>query len=282
MDKRQIRDISKNFYKTTYEMLVKKAKSEDLTKLYTFISKEKLKRSTIRNHLNAVICYYKQEGLEDVKLNKLKKLRDVINTEIKKKYENGDNLTDNQKSALDVLTIEKLEDLVDKLRNSRTESRLSFEKYLILAILTEIHLRNDIKDLKIVKNLKGLDDKQNYLYINKTNQVQVIINYHKTSSVYGTIEQKLSVELSNDIKQFIKLYPDRTYLFEKAPGVALTSHAISDRLIALFQKEFKINATSTTIRKLFTSKYSKEFKAIKEESKMQGHSLQVASNIYTN
>jgi integrase len=281
---KKVRKITADNYTKVYLSLIStegnKAKSTDLDIILEYIKNNVEKINTRRTYLSSVIGYYRINNKEDEKLKKYSEELVKIN-KILRDYP-PKTITKNQETALKVLTIDNVKDFIKKLEKEKSKNIKNYEEYLMLAILCETRLRNDLIDLEIITKKDQIGDNNCILITNK--EVKILIQDHKTSNKYGTIENELSKELSKDIRQFVKFtkFFPRKYLFQKKDGTPLDSAGMANMLIKLFQEEFKINATSTTIRKLFSSKLTGEIKEeIIEEARKQAHSIDMAVKTYS-
>ncbi|MHA1483618.1 MAG: hypothetical protein ACTSQA_09345 [Candidatus Heimdallarchaeaceae archaeon] len=146
-------------------------------------------------------------------------------------------------------------------------------------------LRNDLAEIKIVKKKGELKDNNAiWLPSKKNSQCVLRISEHKTSqSPAEAIERVLDVDLSNDIKAFVRrreLIEKRVYLFEDRKGNPYSSSSFCHRMNRLFKTLLGVPFSSCVLRKLFWSAQKSTIDDMKESAKMCGHSLSTAMNIY--
>lgn len=276
--------LSKNtteHYERTYNMIVKKALSNKLSDLYNYIKKADVKDNTKLSYLNSIISLKKHdESRIKGNLTKITKYRDDLNTDIEKQR-NKNNITDNQKKAVDTVSYEDLIKYKDELKEIKNKNVKSLENYLLIALMLLFPLRNDLQDIKFTNKKIDIRKDNNIIYIPKKGNLTLYLKQYKTSRTQGELVLEIPEELSNDIRHLIKIDSNRKYLFETIKNEPYTSSAFTHKLNALLKKKFNIKIGSTLIRKIYlTSKYSNVLKEMKDDSKVMGHSTQTAQNIY--
>jgi len=186
-----------------------------------------------------VVCTGKKNIIDILKKNNVKKTIKAINNA---KKQNGEPYANNVikgmfqtcvflidkfhlnsnkellKKEFDITKVQSSEDTKEKIENK--ESR-HLTKYLVIIknkfgdkskmfVLSKLYEDKTMRDdfvLKMIKNKKeAIDKKINYIIIplNKTSDLTIIINKHKTSNSYGVVEETLSKEVSNLIREYIK------------------------------------------------------------------------------
>lgn len=272
---------STNYYMSTYKMLKEKSKSDNINDIIEYIKNSDVKITTKRNYLNSIISLDKHGKIKIDDINFIKNYRDGISNFIKNKIDNGENLNEAQEAALEEITPEKINELVEHLENKKNTSDRNFSDYLFIKIILETHLRNDIGNLKITQNKNGKNE--NYLYVTRNNPVELIINEFKTSKTYEPIKIVLSDELGNDIKRYLKPFKTRKYLFQNKNGNPLSSSEITQKINKIFKEKFNNNISTTILRKWYlTNKYKNVVNEMKKDAQQMGHSTETQREFYIN
>ena len=109
--------------------------------------------------------------------------------------------------------------------------------------------------------------------------VQLFIRNYKTSRTNGELKITLDDSLSIDIRSLVN--DGRKYLFHDKSGLPLSSSAFTHRLERIFFKEFKVNLSTSLIRKILATGNCKEhLSQMKNEATQMGHSLDTHLKIY--
>lgn len=274
---------SQKYYDNTYNMLVKKSGSDNIEDIIDYIKSSEVKISTKRNYLNSIISLHKHGNLKIDDIDFIKKYRDGISDIINKKVHSGDNLNENQKSAMDELKQEDIYELVDELNKNKNKSEKHFNDFIFIDLILETHLRNDIGNLEIINDKKKIKPTRNYIYVTRNNPVELIINEYKTSKTYDPIIIKLSDELGNDIKAYLRLYKNKDYLFTNRKGNPLSSSEITHKINNIFKKKFNSKISTTILRKFYlTNKYKDVINEMENDAKNMGHSTDTQKTYYIN
>lgn len=270
---------SNNYYNSTYDMLKRKSKSDNIDDIIKFIRDSEVKITTKRNYLNSIIALHKHGKIKIPNINVIKEYRDGLSEFIKNKIESGQNLNENQEDALNEITEDKINDLINYLKIKKNTSDKNFSDYIFIKMILETHLRNDIGNLRITQSKGGKDG--NYVYVTKKNPVELIINEFKTSKTYEPIKIVLSPELSNDIKYYLKPFKERKYLFQNRNGNALSSSEITQKINKIFKEKFNNNISTTILRKWYlTNKYKDVVKEMAHDAQQMGHSTDTQREYY--
>lgn len=275
-----IAPTSQKQYINTYLSLVKKAKSENLDKIFEYIKTADVKTATKLSYLNSIISLKKFDP-ELVKgdLTKIADLRDKLGIELEKS-KTADNTSDKQKKALMIINLDKLKTFVEKLKGEADKSLEDLETYILIALMVEYPLRNDLQEIFLTQHKKDLEKKVNFLYIPPKGDAILKLNQYKTSRTHGPITIEIKSELTDAIRKLIKT-DDRKYLFINQSGEPLSSSNFTHRLNRIFKKEFGIPISSTLIRKIYlTSKYGKQTQDQKTDAQIFGHSLSTQQGTY--
>ena len=281
---REISENSLNTYNNNLRKLYKlitgnskeELKEEDMEKFKNVktvmeILKDKLKPSTIKNYLVAVVV-----GLRCCD-KKYQKEIDEYSLQIQKLSENiNDNYDENSKSQsqkenwLDYKEILKvLKELKAEVNGKNILKQTSIndkdldllQQYLVLSIYSGKYfppVRNDFSDMKVImeKNYDPEKDKQNYFVVKKGNPY-FVLNSYKTARKYGT--QKIEIE-SNDLKSLIKkwiqLNPTDYFLINVSNKTPMTPNGISKYIQKIFKRKRNKSISSSLLRSIYiTDKY---------------------------
>lgn len=167
-----------------------------------------------------------------------------------------------------------------------------YMKYLTVKIYKEYPMRNDVSDMKIYndneyKNIKQ-DKDFNYMVINpKTMSCKVILNNFKTKKegeIDFNINDKDLVEMIYNYYIACKKYYDTNdrdfehWFLWKKDYTKMSRNLLTKYLINIFEHEIGKHISTTLIRKLTTTSMINP--ALKELSRIQGHSLSTAIQSY--
>jgi integrase len=278
-----ISENSQKYYENTYNMLIKKSGSENIEDIINFIKNSDVKISTKRNYLNSIISLNKYGKINIDNIDFIKTYRDGISDVINKKIQHGENLNENQKSAMEELKQEDVFELVEELNKNKNKSDKHFNDYIFIALILETHLRNDIGNLEIINDKKKVKPTRNYIYVTRNNPVELIINEYKTSRTYEPIIITLSEDLGNDIKAYLRLYKNKDYLFSNRKGNPLSSSEMTHRINNIFKRKFNNNISTTILRKFYlTNKYKDVINEMEQDAKNMGHSTDTQKTYYIN
>jgi hypothetical protein len=276
-------EISRKQYIQTYLYLIKKSKSEKLDDIFDYIEKSDVKDTTKLNYLNSIIGLKKHDPkLVKGDLSNIIEFRDKLNYELMKRRDK-DNMTEKQRSVIEKVTSQDIEEVISKLNEEKNTNPKALEEYILLKLMFPQPLRNDLMELKISRQ-KGLLKEFNSIYLpsKKNSQATISIVDHKTSHPGNRrpITKVLDVELTNDIKKMVK-EGNREYLFENGKGKPYSSSAFSHKLNNMFKRLLGVSFSSTVLRKLYhTDKYKDAEKEMKEDSKQMGHSVNTIRKNY--
>jgi hypothetical protein len=275
-------DISKKQYISTYLFLVKKAKSENIEDIFTFIASSDVKDSTRLNYLNSIIGLKKLDpNLVKGDLSHIIDFRDKLGTKVDKSRKK-DNLNENQRKVYEQVSSKSIEDLIEKLKGEKATDTKALEEYILLRLMYPKPFRNDLMDVEICKQ-KGMLKQRNCIYLpaKKDSKGIIAIVEHKTSSRNGKpLTRELDADLTNDIKTLVKK-TDRKYLFQNGKDKPYSSSAFSHKLNSLFKKHLGTPFSSTMMRKIYlTNKYKDVMEEMEEDAQDMGHSKETAQKVY--
>lgn len=289
-----IRDISKQQYVKTYEYLLREVGSNDLEKILKYILTKRVKPTTQFNYLNSIVSLKRADpkaitGNIDKIKDEREKIRETINAALSKS-----NLTERQKAVMDKVNRSDIEKVMKSLEETKDGSTRDLEDYILLHLMMPDPMRNDLSEILITKKRTDLD-KFNSIYIptKRNSQATIKIVDHKTSSAkFGKpIVKELSVDLTNDVKKFIKNSNlsgiPRVYLFQSRNGKPYSSSAFSHKFQRLFKKHLNVSFSATTLRKIFWTdqrakieEVDKQNKALHQSAGNMGHNLETAKRFY--
>ena len=289
VENRQLRNISKSLYSRTVEFLAREANSREPDELLKYIQCRNVKPTTRYNYLNSIISLQKADPEVMVgDLSEIYKMRD----ELKKSIElerSKNNLTDKQREVLSEISKDDIEKLIASLASSKDVKDV--EDYILLRLMFPEPMRNDLSEIKIVRNKLNLG-KFNAIYIptKRTLKAMVKIVDHKTSSSANAkpIVRELDLDLTDKIREFVKdkakVNKDgvfQAYLFQDSSGKPYSSSAFSHKLERMFKKRLGSAFSSSTLRKIYwTGEHGDKYKAMKECAQNMGHSLATAQKEY--
>lgn len=289
-----IREVSKSQYSKTYSHLVKAVGSTDLDKILTYIKGKDVKIATKFNYLNSIVSLKKNDPTAVTgNVDEIRKERELLRAEINETL-GKNNITERQRVVLDKVKRSDIETLMVTLASSKDTSLKDLEDYILLHLMFPDTMRNDLADVVIIRRKDGLG-KFNAIYIPTKKDTQGVIKIvdHKTSSTKSgkPIIRELTVQLTNDIKQFVKLSNlvgvQRKYLFQDREGKGFTSSAFTHKFKRLFKRHLDIPFAATTLRKIFWSDHSEKIKIIDEQlqdmhrsADNMGHTFTTAKKYY--
>ena len=171
-----------------------------------YIENDKYKDITKRNYYNSlnviILLYPKYKKLQEYYYNKFLEYNDKIKANGSMSEEKKNNMI-NYNELLDIL--ENLKNKVDEFKEKDKLDKKEYNillQYLILSLYLKISPRRNKDYINMfipLKKLKLMNDKLNYLFINKS---KFIFNNYKTSKIYN--EQV--IDINNDLMDVIKLY----------------------------------------------------------------------------
>jgi hypothetical protein len=242
-------------------------------------------KTTRRNYYNSIIMMLKGSGADESIIKKYQEVRDMLNEHIEEKYKKN---IKSKKEEDNWFEWDDLKDLVRKLgvqvRNIRKQEnltmrdKLKIQDWILVSLYTTFPLRNDFKDMKIIKYkiFKKLpEDEQlskNWLIIHGQN-MKFVINDYKTRKTYGTKVLEIPTDLKRKINVWLKYNPTEWFLInnKKQP---LSSNGITRYLSAIFRKFWDKNISTTMIRHVYLSdKYGDVKDEMKQDADMMGHSV---------
>ena len=235
-----------------------------------------LKPNTKRSYIISVASILKCVISGDKAPKKLKtlyenysKLLDEYNTSLKDQTEDN----------TDVISIDKIKDIYDKLSKNKDQSKQSYQDYLILSFYYLIPARRnrDYALMKYTNNYKEeLSKEFNYYDGNK-----FYFNNYKTKGTYNQQIIEVPQELKSIIDDYIKKnnINDNDFILTnlKTGKPLISNNAITIILNRIFGDKI---GSSALRRSYLTNKYSDIEKELKEDTKAMGTSPETAKNNY--
>lgn len=265
------KDSSKLQYTRTALNIIKKAGSDNLDDLMGFIKSNDAKPNTLYSYLSAIIAIHRSDptvfkGNIQPLIDYRDSLKQKINESIK-----SDNLTQKQKEVLSNIDYE---DLLKHINNPYDDH----QKYLIYKTAVLYPYRNDLANIKIVKNIKELDKPINALYLPKKGNAILSRKQFKTARTEGPKRETLPIDLSNEIRLLTQ--DKRTHLFIDSSGKPLTKNNYTQILGRIIESNFGLNFGSSTIRKIYASRNKELYEQLQKDASKLDHSLETHQQHY--
>lgn len=224
---------------------------------------------SVASILNCVISGDKAPKKLKTLYEKYSKLLEDYNTNLKD--QTGDNT--------DVISIDKIKDIYDKLLKNKDQSKQSFQDYLILSFYYLIPARRnrDYALMKYTNNYKEeLSKEYNYYDGNK-----FYFNNYKTKGTYNQQIIEVPQELKSIINDYIKnndINDNDFILTNLRTGKPLISN---NAITIILNRIFGDKIGSSALRRSYlTNKYSDIERELKEDTEAMGTSTETAKNNY--
>jgi hypothetical protein len=235
--------------------------------------KNNTKRSYIISIASILKCVINGENKPSKKLKTLyenySKLLDEYNKDLK----------DQTEENTDVISIDKIKDIYDKLSKNKDQSKQSNQDYLILSFYYLIPARRnkDYALMKYTNNYKEeLPKEFNYYDGNK-----FYFNNYKTKGTYNQQIIEVPQELKSIIDDYIKknnINDNDFILTNLRTGKPLISN---NAITIILNRIFGDRIGSSALRRSYlTNKYSDVEKELKEDTEAMGTSIETAKNNY--
>ena len=139
------------------------------------------------------------------------------------------------------------------LKDNYNPSEKKLIKYYLIASLYTLQppIRLDYSPMKIIRNIKDDDGKQNYLYIRSNLKKQFIFNNFKTSKSLGKQIVKIEPALNKVINIWLRVNTTDNFLTNKT-GAELSSNSLGKMISKVFDIKDK-HITLNTIRHIYIS-----------------------------
>lgn len=219
-----------------YKEITDYVKFKDLLENLTVRGGNKIKESSLKTYLSAIIWYYKKNNINNDKLMEMREDIIKISDNIKKEV-NKNILIGNQKVNYEEW--ETLQYIYKELGRNYKKSYNRFRNFVILSnyILLAPRREKDYIIMHVSETNDNLDKELNY-YI-KQDGTFIFQNY-KTSNKYGKQIIKLTEKHNNIIKDFVTTYNIKGSLFNLNRG------SIGNKISKIFEastngKKIRIN-----------------------------------------
>jgi hypothetical protein len=252
------------------------------------------KPNTQRTYIISIVSLLKQEPKQKKLYDEYYKILVKFNDDLKTNNTKTPSQTDNWIDQSEVLKIyqslktEVMDSIKDKKKINEAEYNKLLE-YVILSLYTlQPPRRNkDYQELNIVKNYtkdEGLDKSLNYLDLANNS---FFFNNYKTEKTYKTQEVKVSDELQDVIKFYLKYHPQKGEIKKKNSNVPFlvnfegeplkSNNAITRVLNKIFDKKIGVSL----MRSIYlTDKYKDKIQDLNNDVKDMGTSATTAQNNY--
>lgn len=208
-----------------------------------------------------------------------KKLKTLYENYSKILEDYNTNLKDQTGDNTDVISIDKIKDIYDKLSKNKDQSKQSYQDYLILSFYYLIPARRnrDYALMKYTNNYKEeLSKEFNYYDGNK-----FYFNNYKTKGTYNQQIIEVPPELKSIINDYIKKNDinDNDFILTnlRTNKPLISNNAITIILNRIFGDKI---GSSALRRSYLTNKYSDIEKELKEDTEAMGTSTDTAKNNY--
>jgi hypothetical protein len=205
------------------------------------------------------------------------KILDKFNTDLK------DQTTKTETEENNWITQDEIEQKYQELKQKATEDP-NKPNIFNLMILSLYHLiaprRNkDYQFMKVIFDPES-DLTDQYNYIDMENQ-KLIFNNYKTAKTYKTQTENIPDELYQIIKAYINIFDLKNDDILLVSPKTLKPYENNNSITLLLNKIFKKNVSSSMLRKSYlTSKYGNKNKALEEDAKAMGTSVNTANFNY--
>jgi hypothetical protein len=205
------------------------------------------------------------------------KLLEKFNMELKDQTAKTETETNNWITQDEIAA--KFEELKQLAQDNPTKSNIFNLLVLSLYHLIAPRRNKDFQFMKVIKN-SDTDMTDQFNYINIDNQ-QFIFNNYKTAKTYKTQTENIPDELFEILKAYIKIFELEDDDMLLISPKTLKPYESNNAITLILNKIFKKNVSSSMLRKSYlTSKYSNKNKALEEDAKAMGTSVNTANNNY--
>lgn len=264
----------------------------DVEKVMSTLKKNYGSKHTIKNKLAVISLIIK--GLnefpnkEEVRSKYIREIK-ILDFDIAK--ENAKHVkTDKQKENW--ITKEDWQNMLKHYDVSDDKDLNKLRDYIVLAIYSQVALRNDLVDMIILPNFKYDEMKEKgivpdtniLLFDNDESKCKLILKKYKTAKVYG--ENHIELEDIKDLDVYVGLYyyakeekrNSEVYLLSKLNGEPISGQAFCKYFKDL-GKCINKDLSTTTIRHCAVSEIYDIMK-LKKVAKRMGHSVHEALSVY--
>lgn len=206
---------------------------------------------------------------------------------LKTLYENYSKILENYNSNLkdqtgdntDVISIDKIKDIYDKLLKNKDQSKQSLQDYLILSLYYLIPARRN-RDYALMKYTNNYNEELSKEY-NYYDGDKFYFNNYKTKGTYNQQIIKVPPELITILDEYIdknNINNNDFILINLRTGKPLTTN---NAMTIILNRIFGDKIGSSALRRSYlTNKYSDIEKELKDDTEMMGTSTETAKNNY--
>ncbi len=212
------------------------------------------RRKTI---LSALFIVTGEEAYREQMLSDISSYNELISTQ-QKSEKQEENWPTQEEIKLLYKKLEKRAKELYKKDNLTKKEFQEIQSYIILALLSGIHIPvRRLKDYTEMK-IKNVDENSNY--ISEKMKELVFVNY-KTAKTYKEQRLALPIKLKNILKKWIKINPTNYLLFDTSFN-KLNSVKLNQRLQQIFQRPVSVNLLRHSI---LSHKYADTIKQKQEQ-----------------
>lgn len=283
----QLNKLKKSFDTDDWDFITDIDAVEDSLKHLSYLSQ--------RNMYNAIIVLLlalNSKGDYDETLKDYQQIRDVLNDQYSTEQSEGKVLDSQKDKLVNISVIEEMIETMKKeilVRKLKTKTKLTqnditlVRAYTLYSMLVRIPTRNDFSNLQYIsqtqyKKLKDEEKVENNYLVDQRGNMKIILNQYKTSKKYGENIISIPADLKKILNSYIKIMD-----FKINDNIfPLSRNALTQLLTKTSERYIGKKISTTAIRKSYlSSKYGDLKKEMEADSKMMGHSVQVAQSTYT-
>jgi hypothetical protein len=265
-------DISIRGYISKLNTVSKLVTKKDYKNYNFLLNPKKVIESLNKSSLKGVKDYYSPiiNLLELVKADKktIKVYQDELIKQAEKEYEKREQniLTETEKERL--LTMKEINERYDKFQ-VKTPADLMDKLIVAFYFKDELIPRNNLPTMKITDKDKNLDDKYNYIVVDKNMKPKEIImlNY-KTRNTYGEQRFSITEELKSLLEEYMTLFNKDVgdFLFSTESGYQIKENSFLYVIKKAMSEVLKSPLNIDLIRSIIINEfYSGKPKSIKEK-----------------
>ena len=249
-----LRSLHKKVFDTE---MVEEDNLKNTDKILDFLSTyEPNRRKTI---LSALFIVTGEEAYREQMMSDISSYNELISTQQKSERQEENWPTQDEIKLIYKKLEKRAKELYKKEKENLTKKEFQeIQSYIILALLSGIHIPvRRLKDYTEMK-IKNVDEKSNY--ISDKMKELVFVNY-KTAKTYKEQRLSLPIKLKNILKKWIEINPTDYLLFDTAFN-KLNSVKLNQRLQQIFQRPVSVNLLRHSI---LSDKYADTIKQKQEQ-----------------
>ncbi len=244
-----LRQLRKLLGENWEEILIKYPKD-----VIYLLENEKYTVNTLKSYFSRIVKYLRQLKEADsraVNMSVIDKYKSKMDKYSDISYENDMKNLKNEKEQRKWLDWEDVIKVREKLL-SYIHDENTYQNYLIVSLYTYLPpLRADYADMKIIRNnprsAHGKED--NYLYFNKSDDSELILNTYKTAKHYGTLRIKIPRDLYEILYVWFSEYnTDMKYLLINKKGQPYNKDDLSKKVQRIFDSVIGKKVTISSLR----------------------------------